>query len=476
VIFANGQMMECPNFVRSPIVIGFIQYRALRTRKDRIPPKLAYLVELSNQLCSEVGIPADDLETRESYVCKLISLTNESGHTTVTMGLLSDEMPPSYKEKRDRDLFVAAIGTSHIKLVTKLLPHVYEEWYSTSKPFIESALFGNAFEVAGRAGNCPVIKLLLNNIWETAGAKLWRTNIDRVFQSAANAGHVQAFRLLLRNEWISYELNDPPGPVEKQCHPLARAPYVCGSKAIFVALMSHLKSHPRIKNALDPVDLAQMIRSQAKPGREAFLEYLLNKYTKRPTARLGKEFLQGLCKMGTVDIVGIFLDHVGYQFRDIGAVAHAAIRGHVQVVRLLLDRGYDVDAIERASGSSPGSLDRSDKKDSSLAGWPAIIQAVELEDEALFRLLRDNGASLHGKFARQAILISKKGGSDSMLKLLIDEGLDDTCYRCSGPQWQGTCASVEKHVCGRPNKPDTKDGPEKLEQDTKRLCHCSVQA
>jgi hypothetical protein len=83
----------------------------------------------------------------------------------------------------------------------------------------------------------------------------------------------------------------------------------------------------------------------------------------------------------------------------------------MELVKLLLDQGNDIDEEARDCGES--------------IAPPAIVSAVALEHTQMFYFLRELGAAFESAGTiEKAVGIAKSAGLDSMLELLVTEGVD----------------------------------------------------
>jgi ankyrin repeat protein len=110
--------------------------------------------------------------------------------------------------------------------------------------------------------------------------------------------------------------------------------------------------------------------------------------------------LMRACEHGWEPIVRILLEH-GAELKD-DALAIAAKRGHMNVVKVLVELGADVNQ-----------------------GKPrAIVSAISLERKDMFYGLLELGATLDGESGREALEKAREEGLTSMLALVGEHGVD----------------------------------------------------
>jgi hypothetical protein len=107
------------------------------------------------------------------------------------------------------------------------------------------------------------------------------------------------------------------------------------------------------------------------------------------------------------DVLQLLLRYAPHETKVPGALSTAATGGSLEIVKLLLNSGSDINETGRMRDrTSP----------------PAFVSALELEHTHMFYYLRDRGAKF-GSLG-EAVGRAKTAGLDSMLELLTAEGVD----------------------------------------------------
>jgi ankyrin repeat protein len=131
--------------------------------------------------------------------------------------------------------------------------------------------------------------------------------------------------------------------------------------------------------------------SACKNGHEEVVNILLAR-----CADTSQPVLEIAARQGHLTIVQMLLDH-GAEIGD--AISGAVAKGYMDIVKELLDHGANVTSGSRSM----------------------LVQAIEQEHEAMFRLLVDRGgASRDLDTSAECVRVAEEKGLDSMLKLLSE--------------------------------------------------------
>jgi hypothetical protein len=122
-------------------------------------------------------------------------------------------------------------------------------------------------------------------------------------------------------------------------------------------------------------------------------------------------------------------------------LSYAAANGHEAVVRLLLEKGADVDAKDRLDGRTAliraaeggheavmrllletgADVEAKDRR----GGWTALVKAAASGHEAAVRLLLETGADIDAKESGwTALTWAAEGGHEAVVRLLLETGAD----------------------------------------------------
>jgi ankyrin repeat protein len=126
------------------------------------------------------------------------------------------------------------------------------------------------------------------------------------------------------------------------------------------------------------------------------------------------------------------------QFRS--ALQIAVDEGDLEVFRLLLNRGADINAQGGNSGSAVSTAAREHNTmlkellehgaDAALGGSVALVSAARYANNEAISILLDHGADLHCQegVAGRALHVAAKEGNVSTVKLLLDRGADVNAF------------------------------------------------
>ncbi len=276
----------------------------------------------------------------------------------------SNTKPPTYFEEAefDMNLLAAAVYMNHAPLVERLIAKGYD-------PIKDSSVFKSPIKAAARQGNNNILEILLSSV--VPGDQIYKKY--HAVLGATRGGHLETLDLILRH---GVQRSSP----YKGIHHHA---FTSGGRSEWLTGVGNT-------SARDGSSDKWPIPPFTRPRREQLW--------RQPTCRA--------CQKGHTSIVKLLLEQGANPnpgVRDGNPLSQAASRGYLEIVRLLLDFGADV---------NEGSL-------------PAVMHSVQVEDVAMFRLLRQRGALLETpETGGLALKKAAADGLESMVKLLLQEGVE----------------------------------------------------
>jgi ankyrin repeat protein len=244
---------------------------------------------------------------------------------------------------------------------------------------------GNALYAASEAGHTNMVKLLLEYDADIFGNRSGRSG--NAFQAAAEGGHEEIVKLLLEsgfdvNTRGRYYIDDSSSFYDYGSNALCAA-----SEKGNTALMKLLLEHDAFVNFSGGI-YGNPLQAAAAKGHEEIVEILLN--------------TEGI----NVNEKGKYLSWLGDE-ADGTPLYLASEGGYINIVKLLLDRGADIDA----------------KVD--LWGTALTIAAVSNQEEVV-RLLLERGADVNveNEFCSGALDAAAQYGHEEIAEMLYDAGAD----------------------------------------------------
>ncbi|KAI1847943.1 hypothetical protein JX266_006056 [Neoarthrinium moseri] len=403
---------------------SYLVHQALRARSVTSP--LGRIRHAAHALCEEVG----DTSMEAVLACtgSLIGLAA----TAHSRELLQEPECECSQSDLEADLCVAAIYLGPKAYIERLIADGAQFCNEDRRRNVRSSIFGDSFHVATVRGSLDIIKLLLscNSEYRETGTPLFVHQREILF-SAADQDH---------RECLDFALGSGAFKIpEEETQRMSR-----GSVVILRSALSATPwpaAYERIAAMLGPRDEmfdpllrepAVWLARKAGSGRSEMVRYFLEKGAKPnhvnshrdTTDRRSYKYkpLLTAARKGHVDIVKLLLDAGAdpnwYAPQD-SALMGAVWHGTTAVVQLLLDHGADVNE-----------------------GYPPpIVLAVFKERLDLFRLLQERGATLDTpETGGWAMAVARSHGLCSMRDLLIREGVarDMVLHRvgCRGEfQW-----------------------------------------
>ena len=289
----------------------------------------------------------------------------------------------------DYHLLVAAAYLGHLRLLKILLPKV--DFRLDGSP-----LFGHPAPAAAIQGNDEALELILSSEWKRTGL--------RALCAAIAHGRFRTVDLLLEPRWRLEHAPDNGFTVA-----IWQGLKVTNSVAMFsraFPLLGDYEADPRTKR------LGLFLRYSAEHGHTMLALHLFH-IGAMPSGHQSETFedynpLWCACKHGNETLVRLLLrkgadPNIVIDTPLSTPLQVATRRGHLGIVRALLDYGAD---IHRASKDGP----------------PPVVSAIELEHIRILRLLCQRGAVFDGRRSRIAFERVAKSGLESMAKILLQEG------------------------------------------------------
>lgn len=349
-------------------------------------------------------------------LCAVAAMGLDSGHATVAAVCLHSNDPmDSYESQQyeDRDyeydLMSAAVYFNKLAIIEEKSndPHCLRTILGT---------FGNPYRMAVMGGHHEAVDLLFS--------KVHKYDIEMQKSSvvgyACKQGSMELVRRVLPR-WRKQGLEQK----RSQLLPVLHGSLGTPSVEIFEMIMDIKRT--TIFPTLNEIWRKRLLKSAVKERWLDMVQHLLENHAPTDT----HEALVEACDCGHVEAVQQLLDY-GTKM-DGNEIAVAAHKGRWDVVRLLVERGADIngDWGEKLpdSGEVWGEVAPDDYGYKRYKrGILPIVGAVAFEREDVVREHVSLGARLDGNFGEKAVEKARTEGLDSMLALLRElgvEGVDD---------------------------------------------------
>ncbi|KAF2001460.1 ankyrin [Amniculicola lignicola CBS 123094] len=331
------------------------------------------------------------------------------------------------------NLLAAAAYSNNLPLATRLVGKGYNVFENSSDGFpspYQAAIYGNHPEM---------LDLLFRGSSHERSKKYFRR---LALIKSAHLGHGDMVELILQAKWVPWDFEQgcrrgtdayawklalntpdvktlnilmsfPESEPYRKTGSLRTLRYKHLDEAVkhnWLAMARHLLESGITANGLPKTKKTKAVEPQMLPLYQACFKgntemvKLLCDHGARPR----ELHLVAAASKGHLGVTRILVD-LGIEAR--GIVARAASSGCVEVVKLLIDRGAEI------NNSYPGLHMKT-----FLPVYPALIGAIVLEHTAMFRLLIERGAELTPQIACEAG--ANAAGLESMLDLLKEYGVD----------------------------------------------------
>jgi ankyrin repeat protein len=292
---------------------------------------------------------------------------------------------------------------------------------------------------AAQAGHHEILDLLFGQ-----KESFFHLRRQRAFTAAAESGRAQTVKYILKAPWIPWSLEDP-----KTRDSQALKEGLCTPDMDTFNIILEARQNTPQKGPLDEYELHRLLLNAVRKGWTFMARHLLwlGAPIDVPLYERDKgDFVLYACKGGFGDTVRLLLDHGAHATG--GALRMAADCGYSDIVRMLLEHGVKAEGLV-AAAARKGHLptvqtltEHGQNLDEGLGPetvWgfepPAIVWAVELEHERMFRYLVTQGARIDtDESGGEAVRRAKNAGLESMLTLLEEYGVDRRTDLPSGDQ------------------------------------------
>jgi hypothetical protein len=458
--------MYCwPGYWKTDLLPLHVRHWAKKTPPQELPSQFRVILETAEQLCLKTGFSSEDTETKWRYVEELTKLALRFGKMCSSDMLT--ELRPEFLNS-EMHLVVAAAYTNSVTIVQGLMPQVLDlvlkgrhDFHKKIRcrpdlvfPHFKSAIFGCPMKVAATFGHTQIIETVLDAM--IASPKIHEGDVVYFkyvcVGYAYNNEQTDLYLLLLSDRFTPWR----PWEQEKdyfaqlsmhlatrmmEKHPSAlmalrrdtkkKSKIVDKFKEFQESSPGHLERFPlrvpryRVRHLgrrkwelvetghLEPEksDPVNELISSAYAGNATEFEHQMNSWElQHPSGTVGcgpwiKEVIRQAARRGDIQVVRMLLEKKDRFSPNTGAVARAAQYKNWDIVRLLVKEGYDVNEAEDED-------------------WPAIVSAVKYENETMFHYLHDRGAVIDTARMRVQAGLAKTMGLESMLRLLLQAGMD----------------------------------------------------
>ncbi|KAL7628440.1 hypothetical protein AAE478_002643 [Parahypoxylon ruwenzoriense] len=387
----------------APIWPRYLAYRVMHVEKPLTRPLLIIRRVAERVLAFRGGENSDDtLRNCVSELCQLVPRVNRCSPDyakwllptrpaelrTLAESIVEDD------EDFKQTLLTAAAWTNEVEFVKELLPRVQECHYLISQDGVHemNPILGYPLDVAAFKGNTEVVRILLKDIALSDEDDLGRSS---ALEYAGEGNQLGTLELCLEPEYTEYDMF------------LATALESTTSTEVFERLFGIAKDfinkehgRPGFPDFVNTSFLPGMFRHAVQHGAVPLTEHLI-------TLGLSPD--------------GDWIDD-GQRGRP-DLVSVAAERGHYDMVAYLLEKGFRVgsDSIKAAAKHGNRRIVRLllDHGVQDVDGWEsALTHAAERENEPVFRLLMESGATIDQNTKGKVLQMAGEQGLESIAKLV----------------------------------------------------------
>jgi hypothetical protein len=445
-VFKSGVLDETCSPCRLPCThqfttrfhLPYIQRLALEFPLDCAPDWVRAIHEVANRL---EAVTDNSLfpKCRPDYIKELCQLA--SGYLTTCLPQLRANLFPlpchnlgASIDGIETDAFAAAVYLDLLSVVSDMVDSVIGR--ASCREETVSPLFGDPIRIAVKHNKRKAIELLLDKAF--ANEKLRYRGFTLMKEGAlvhaARVGNLETVVLLLSGRWGSIvvdrrTLDTNYKSRTREAHCLDSA-LETPAPAIFNKVFEYRQS-TCLKGPIPVPMLHRIAMIHVDKDNKDMLRWLLESHFRESRDGFFREAIDWACVKHHTEMVQLLLGYAPPHEKKIpGAISLAASGGRMELVKLLLDQGNDINEEYRRVAR--------------LSHPPAIVSAIALEHTQMFYFLRERGATFKSAGTiEKAVGIAKATRLDSMLELLVTEGVDiDRWPPCSEPLPCNRCEKV----------------------------------
>jgi hypothetical protein len=418
--------------------LPYIQRLALEFPVDCAPDWVRAIREVANRL---EAMTDNSLfpKCRPDYIKALCQLASDS--LTTCLPELQANLFPLVGHNLgvsidgiETDVFAAAVYLDLLSVVPDMVDSIIGR--ASCREETVSPLFGDPIRIAVKHDKRKAIELLLDKAFANEKLRSWGFTLmkEDALVRAARAGNLETVILLLSGRWGSIavyrralDTNYKSRTREAHCLDSALETPV---PAIFNKVFEYRQS-TCLKGPIPAPILYRMALKHVLEDNKDMLRWLLETHFRESRDDFFHRAIHWACFERNTEMVQLLLRYAPSHEKKIpGAISLAASAGCMELVKLLLDQGNDINE-EHCQFGTP-------------THPPAIVSAVALEHTQMFYFLRERGAAFESAGTiEKAVGIAKATRLDSMLELLVTEGVDiDRWPPCSEPLPCDRCKKV----------------------------------
>jgi hypothetical protein len=416
---------------------SYIQRLVLCTPPENYTTSFRYIVETADALCMRSDIPK---RSRTEYI-KALCGDAEIYFPCPSAIFHAEEYELQYWQSSDPELilFTAALNLNLMSIVQDLIDRLFKRYGSK----LPGCLFGNPYIRAAEKNKWEILELLFKkaSVSPTLLPSWLNHELLNCLISASASDSLETVNWILddkeRREILLDLINerfDPTGSVgsKEDAHYWVDRMLLVPTQRIFSRL------HEFRQTSLFAGRIYrfwEVLKSCVYVHNVEMIRWLVTTHWQEPQNQAplcgcnpgecyrsppGNRYLHNwplklACATGQTEAVRLLLDYTASLGTMPELVAHAAAGGHLETVKMLVERGYSVDLSDLNCGYIPS----------------PIVSSIGLEHVAMFRYLREQGADFGVEIQKDAVGRAKAGGLQSMLELLAQEGVDTGTFPVS---------------------------------------------
>jgi hypothetical protein len=376
------------------------------------PDWVRAIIESADLLASREDVPSPR-RIRQGYVEALCQFVHEIGPFKTSLRDARSNRGDDSRYSTEKNLFLAAVYLNMVPIVKGMIDSIFE---GSRHPFMQpkdlwSSVFGCPFVVAAKYNRHEILQILLDKVAADPSLKDHLLDLkEQTLVWAAVNGHLETVDLLLSDRWTPFTIRKSYEYKPRRLYlefldSCLRAP----NEAVFNRIFEY-RQNTILQGSISQPILRFVTIHHVERRNVSMVQFLLEKHWQESPTKFFPGALLQACENRHIEMVRLLLRYAAPQERkSAGLVSTAAAGGSLELVKLLLEQGNDIDEPRVVVPKLP----------------PAIVSAVALEHTEMFHFLRNCGAAFESQaIIADAIGRAKNDGLDSMLELLEQQGID----------------------------------------------------